>query len=342
MTKTETLYYRPIAMTDSSRSGGALDLAGGWCWFDRVEVLARTGSQGVFSASDLPGDVRERLCSPRPDLMGLPLDRPLIMGILNVTPDSFSDGGRFAEPDLALTHARGMASSGADILDIGGESTRPGAADVSIDQEIERTAPIIATLRAGGFSLPISIDTRKAGVAEAAIHAGADMVNDVAAFGYDASLAELVASKGVPVCLMHAQGAPATMQIDPKYDNVLLDIYDYLAEKIVQAESAGIARNRIIVDPGIGFGKTVAHNLALMRGLSLFHGLGCRVLLGASRKRFIGTLSGTDAADQRGPGSLAMTLAGAAQGVQLHRVHDIRETKQALRLWQAVTRGGEK
>ncbi|MFZ1726840.1 MAG: dihydropteroate synthase, partial [Albidovulum sp.] len=259
---------------------------------------------------------------------------------LNVTPDSFSDGGRFATPDLALGHARAMAAAGADILDIGGESTRPGAADVTVEQEISRTAPIITSLRNDGFALPISIDTRKSAVADAALKAGAEMVNDVSAFGYDAGLAAVVRAHNVPVCLMHAQGAPATMQLDPRYGDVLLDIYDFLAAKVDAAEAAGIARDRVIVDPGIGFGKTVAHNLALIRGLSLFHGLGCRILLGASRKRFIGTLSGTDAADQRGPGSLAVTLAGAAQGVQLHRVHDTSETRQALRLWQAAMIGG--
>lgn len=340
MTSSQNLYYRPIAMTDPARSSDALDLAGGWCWFDRVEVLARSGPQGLIAAADLPEDTRARLCAPRPAFLGLPQDRPLIMGILNVTPDSFSDGGRFAEPDLALGHARAMAAAGADILDIGGESTRPGAADVTVQQEISRTAPIITSLRNDGFALPISIDTRKSAVADAALKAGAEMVNDVSAFGYDAGLAAVVRAHNVPVCLMHAQGAPATMQLDPRYGDVLLDIYDFLAAKVDAAEAAGIARDRVIVDPGIGFGKTVAHNLALIRGLSLFHGLGCRILLGASRKRFIGTLSGTDAADQRGPGSLAVTLAGAAQGVQLHRVHDTSETRQALRLWQAAMIGG--
>jgi dihydropteroate synthase len=340
MTKSETLYYRPVAMTDPARPDGALDLAGGWCWFDRAEVLARSGARGLIAAADLPENIRNRLCAPRAGFLGLPQDRPLIMGILNVTPDSFSDGGRFAEPNLALAHANAMAAAGADILDIGGESTRPGAADVTVSQEIARTAPIIASLRKDGFALPISIDTRKSEVADAALRAGAAMVNDVSAFDYDPGLVDVVRAQNVPICLMHTQGAPATMQVDPRYANVLLDIYDYLAAKVDAAVAAGISRDRIIVDPGIGFGKTVAHNLALIRGLSLFHGFGCRILLGASRKRFIGTLTGTDAADQRGPGSLAVTLVGAAQGVQLHRVHDTSETKQALRLWQAAMIGG--
>ncbi len=337
-------YYRPIAMIDTVRPDGALPLAGGWCWFDRAEVLTREGSKGLVAAADLPEPVRARLTAPRAPIAGLTLDRPRIMGILNVTPDSFSDGGRFLSPEAALDHAREMASSGADILDIGGESTRPGSADVIQGEEIKRTAPVIAALTDAGFDLPVSIDTRKSEVARVALDAGAKIVNDVAALGYDPELMALVAARGVPVCLMHAQGMPATMQLDPRYDDVLLDVYDFLADRVAAAEAAGIPRDRIAVDPGIGFGKTVAHNLTLIRGLSLFHGLGTAVLLGASRKRFIGTIGGGAAGDHaelRGPGTIAVTLAGVAQGVQIHRVHDIVETNQALRLWQAATVGEE-
>jgi dihydropteroate synthase len=335
-------YFRPIAMTDAARTPGALPLAGGRCWFDRAEHLTRAGSRGLVAAADLPADVRARLTAPRTPIAGLSLGTPRLMGILNVTPDSFSDGGRFAGLDTALAHAAAMAEAGADILDIGGESTRPGAADVTEAEEIARTAPVIAALVSGGITAPISIDTRKATVARAALDAGAAMVNDVAALTYDPALGVLVAGRDVPVCLMHARGTPATMQDDPRYDDVLLDVYDWLGQRIAAAEALGIARDRIVVDPGIGFGKTAAHNLALIRGLSLFHGLGVPVLLGASRKRFIGSYGGGAAAtraDLRGPGTVAVTLAGAAQGVQIHRVHDIVETKQALRLWQAVTFG---
>mgnify|MGYP001217333966 CR=1 FL=1 len=335
-------YFRPVAMTDAARTPGALPLAGGWCWFDRAEHLTRAGSQGLVAARDLPGDLLARLTAPRPALTGVSLDRPRLMGILNVTPDSFSDGGRFLAPEDALARARAMAADGADILDIGGESTRPGSADVDAETEIARTEPLIAALRAGGFATPLSIDTRKAAVARAALDAGADWVNDVAALTYDPGLAPFVAARQVPVCLMHAQGTPATMQADPRYDDVLLDVYDWLAARVAAAEAAGIARERIVIDPGIGFGKTAAHNLSLLRGLSLFHGLGLPILLGASRKRFIGTYAGGAAearADLRGPGTLAVTLAGLAQGVQIHRVHDTFETRQALRLWQAVTLG---
>ncbi len=332
-------YFRPIAQTDSARPVGALPLAGGWCWFDRVEVLSRDGPPELAPAHDLPGDVLARLTAPRLALAGLTLARPRIMGILNVTPDSFSDGGEYFDADVALNHARQMVAQGADLIDIGGESTRPGAAEVPEDEEIARTAPTIAALRAGDLKAPISIDTRKAGVARAALEAGAAMVNDVAALTYDAALGPLVAEMQAPLCLMHAQGRPETMQDDPRYDDVLLDVYDFLAERVAAAAAAGIPHSHLIVDPGIGFGKTVAHNLALIRGLSLFHGLGCPILLGASRKRFIGTVAGVERAADRVPGSVAVALAACAQGVQILRVHDIPQAVQALKLWRAVMIG---
>ena len=333
------IYYRPIAQTDAARPPFAPWLAGGWCWFDRLERLERGKAAKIVTVDEVPETALRRLCDPRADIAGLAMDHPRLMGILNVTPDSFSDGGRFHAAEVAVAHARGMAEAGADILDIGGESTRPGAAEVSAGDEIARTEPVIRALTGAGLDTPISIDTRKAEVAEAALAAGAGIVNDVAALSFDPQLAEVVAKADVPLCLMHAQGDPATMQNDPRYDDVLLDVYDYLEARISVAEAAGIRRDRIIVDPGIGFGKTVEHNLALIRGLSLFHGLGCPILLGASRKRFIGTVGRADKADDRVPGTLAVTLAGIAQGVQIHRVHDMAEAKQALRLWAAVTLG---
>lgn len=331
-------YFRPIAMTDAARPKGALMLAGGWCWFDRVEILERDAPPRLGGLSDLTALQRDGFGAPRADFAGLTMDCPRIMGILNVTPDSFSDGGRFQEQAAALTQARAMAAA-ADILDIGGESTRPGAVDVDEDEEIARTAPVIAALRAGGAGIRISIDTRKAVVAAAALDAGADIVNDVAALGHDPQMAGVVARSGAKVILMHAQGTPAAMQADPSYPNVLLDVYDFLQEKLSMADAAGIAREKIVLDPGIGFGKTVAHNLALIRGLSLFHGLGCPILLGASRKRFIGTISGTEDASARMPGSLSVALAGLAQGVQITRVHDVVESRQAFALWRAVNVG---
>jgi dihydropteroate synthase len=328
-------YFRPVAMTDIARPPQALSLAGGPCWFAQVEVLDRGRPARLAPVAEVPDAVLARLTAPRNALAGLAMDRPQIMGILNVTPDSFSDGGRFLNPDAALAQARAMAADGAALLDIGGESTRPGAAEVPVADEIARTEPVIAALRDAG--LPLSIDTRKAEVARAALAAGAGIVNDVSALTFDAGLAGVVAAAGVPLVLMHARGTPATMQDAPVYDDVLLDVYDWLEGRIAAAGAAGIARGRIVVDPGIGFGKTAAHNLALIRGLSLFHGLGCPVLLGASRKRFIGTLGGEERADRRVAGSLAVALAGAAQGVQLLRVHDVAETRAALALWRAIS-----
>lgn len=337
-------YFRPIAQTDRLRPEGALPLAGGWAWFSHAEHLTRKGSRGLVPAASLPAAVARRLSRPRAVITGLTMDRPRLMGILNVTPDSFSDGGRFDRPEAALVHARAMVAAGADILDIGGESTRPGAAEVGVEEEIARTQPVIRALRRSGVMVPVSIDTRKAPVARAALEAGARFVNDVAALSHDPQIAREAAEAGVPLCLMHAQGTPATMQSDPRYGDVLLDVYDFLEAAIARAEAAGIPRDRIVVDPGIGFGKTIAHNLALLRGLSLFHQTGCTVLLGVSRKRFIGALAGGEAeakADLRVPGTLAVSLAGVQQGVQIHRVHDMVEAKQALRLWQAVTLGDE-
>ena len=331
-------YFRPVAMTDPARPADALQLAGGWCWFNQVEVLARGAGPRLVSTRDLPNEVLARLSAPRPAFGGLTLDRPRIMGILNVTPDSFSDGGRFLRPEAAVMQARQMAA-GADIIDIGGESTRPGAADVTQADEIARTQPVIAALKAGGLEAPISIDTRKSGVAKAALAAGARLVNDVTALRFDPAMAATIAAAGCPVVLMHSIAAPATMQDDPHYDDVLLDVFDALQARVAVAEVAGIARDRIAIDPGIGFGKTLAHNLTLLARLSLFHDLGLPVLLGASRKRFIGTLTAEAEAQRRMPGSLAVALAGVAQGVQMIRVHDVAETRQALSLWQAVTKG---
>ncbi|GHG19148.1 dihydropteroate synthase [Paracoccus aerius] len=317
-----TLYYRPVPVAH-----GRHRLAGGWTRFSQVEVLQRGQSPSV--TDDIPAEVLERLTTPRAGILGLPLDRPRVMGIVNATPDSFSDGGRYE----AVAQGHRLLDEGADILDIGGESTRPGAAEVAVDEEIARIVPAI---RAVADLAPVSADTRKAAVARAALGAGAAMINDVSGFDFDAAMAPLVAEAGVPVCLMHAQGLPETMQDDPRYDNVLLDVYDALEARVRRAEAAGISRDRIIVDPGIGFGKTQAHNLAILRRISLYHGLGCPVLLGVSRKRLIGTLGGAEDPADRAPGTLAVTLAAVAQGVQVHRVHDVGAVVQGLRLWQAV------
>lgn len=276
-----------------------------------------------------------------PDIAGLRFDRPQIMGILNVTPDSFSDGGRFLAPDDAVAQAQRMVRDGADILDIGGESTRPGAQEVPIDAEIARVVPVISALRAAGVTTPISIDTRKAAVAEAAVRAGANLVNDVSAMTFDPDMAQTVARLAVPVCLMHAQGTPQTMQADPHYDDVVREVFDYLAARIKAAHAAGIDAAQIIVDPGIGFGKTQGHNLTILQNLGVFHALNCPILLGASRKRFIGTITDAPDATARMPGSVAVALDAIRQGVQILRVHDVAETSAAAKMQMALTRKSE-
>jgi dihydropteroate synthase len=335
-----TAYYRPLVQMGRDRPEAALTLADGWCWFREVAVHRRDAETVTIPVEEVPADALARLTAPRPQVAGLSMRCPQVMGILNVTPDSFSDGGKFTQSDQAVDHAMQMVGHGAAIIDIGGESTRPGADEVPITEEIARTAPVIAAIR-GQSAVPISIDTRKSAVAEAAIGAGASLINDVAAFTYDPALAGVGAEAGLPVCLMHAQGSPETMQAAPCYDDVLLDVYDFLAERVSAATVQGIAADQIIIDPGIGFGKTIDHNLALLRGLSLFHGLGCPILLGASRKRFIGSIGGGQSAADRVAGSVAVALQGLRQGVQILRVHDTFETKQAFDLELAINGAGQ-
>lgn len=331
-------HYRPLVQQGRHRPDDALPLAGGPGWFTHALALARDAAPRIVAARDLPGAWRERLTAPRASIAGLAMDRPRIMGILNVTPDSFSDGGRFDAPDRAVDHARHMIGAGAEILDIGGESTRPGAETVPEADEIARIVPALRRIRSE-WDGPVSIDTRKSGVARAAIHDGASMLNDVSALVYDPQMGEIAAQGGLPICLMHAQGEPETMQADPRYDDVLIDVYDALSARIDAALAAGIRRDRIVVDPGIGFGKSLEHNLALLEGLSLFHGLGLPLLVGASRKRFIGTLGGAGTPAARMPGSVAVALHAAGQGAQILRVHDVTETRQALTLRHAAING---
>ena len=332
-----THYLRAIPQSGPARPVNALTLAGGWCWFTHVEILERGRPSEIVGVDELSAQELEPLTSLRPDIAGLSCDQPHVMGILNVTPDSFSDGGQHYDPQAAVDGA--LAMLGASIIDVGGESTRPGAAVVASDDEASRVAPVIGALRQAGYYGVISVDTRKAAVAKAAVAAGADLVNDVSGFTYDPELAPMCASEDLPVCVMHAQGSPETMQKAPKYDNVLLDVYDFLAAQIDTLAALGIPRARIIADPGIGFGKTLDHNLALLSRLSLFHGLGVALLLGASRKRFIGTIGGAEVASDRMPGSVAVALAALKQGTQFVRVHDVPETVQAIALWRAVVAG---
>jgi dihydropteroate synthase len=331
-----TARYRPLPQADPVRPSGAVGLAGCALWFDRVAEHRRGVAPRLVSARDLPAEVLARLTALRAPLCGLALDRPRVMGVVNVTPDSFSDGGQFASHGAGVAQGMALAAAGAEILDIGGESTRPGSDPVPEAEERRRVLPVIRELREAGVAVPISIDTRKPSVAAAALEAGADLVNDVSALSFDPDMAAVVASAGVPVCLMHAQGDPKTMQVAPTYEDVLLDVVDFLATRVAAAESAGIARQRILVDPGIGFGKRVEHNLALVRGLAVLHDLGCPILFGASRKRFIGTIAGVPDALARLPGSLAVALEAMRQGAQVIRVHDVAETRQAAALWAAL------
>ena len=342
---------RPTGFVDApfGNDGKVARLAGGLNWFACAELIGIDGErrvstelvpvEGIEARFDEEMATQWRsLTAPRPALeLGvrtIRLDQPQVMGIVNVTPDSFSDGGQFAGAGSAALAGAQMAAAGAAVIDVGGESTRPGAKAVWEGDEIERIVPVIEQLAASGTA--VSADTRKADVMAAALKAGAQMINDVSALNYDDRAASVVAGAGAPVVLMHYQGDPETMQQDPRYDDVLVDIYLWLEERIHAAEAAGIDRSRILVDPGFGFGKNVAHNLELMNGLALFHGLGCPIVLGASRKRTIGALSNEAPADLRLAGSLALALKAVEQGAQVVRVHDVPETVQALKIWRGL------
>jgi dihydropteroate synthase len=265
----------------------------------------------------------------------LPLDRPLLMGVVNVTPDSFSDGGDFADATAASAHARRLAAEGADILDIGGESTRPGAAAVSEDEELERVLPVLEALR--DVAVPVSVDTRRARVMREALAAGASMINDIEALQSSGAMEAVAgaAARGCAVCLMHMKGTPATMQQEPHYDDVVAEVRAFLAARIAAAEAAGIARDRIVADPGFGFGKTVAHNLTLLARLGEFEALGVPVAAGLSRKSTLGAVTGRPV-NERLAASVAAALLAAQAGARILRVHDVKETRDALAVWQAV------
>ncbi|QAY78418.1 dihydropteroate synthase [Sphingosinicella sp. BN140058] len=348
-------YLRPVAFVDAPflLDGEVARLAGGMLFFSAVEIAAvengrRTGLDlvpvgQIEAVIDRLGPTARKawtnIVAPRAPLQlgarTIRLDQPQVMGILNVTPDSFSDGGRFGAPEAAADVGFAMATAGAALIDVGGESTRPGAKPVWEQDEAARIEPVVRRLAGSGTA--VSIDTRKALVMETALAAGAGLVNDVSALTFDPDAAKVVARASCPIVLMHHLGTPETMQDSPHYESpVQYAVYDWLEARIEAAIAAGIAREQILVDPGIGFGKTVQHNLAVLNHLALYHGLGCPIVLGASRKRMIGALSGEAPADQRLPGSLALALKAADQGVQIVRVHDVPETVQALRLWRGL------
>jgi len=344
------LYLRPVgllygAVAEAAIAEGlALSLAGGGIAFTAAELIE--GEPGgaklrLFTAHALAqsGDAElaallRRVTAPRPPFAGIALDRPVLMGIVNVTPDSFSDGGLYDSKEAAIVHAAELAAAGADIIDIGGESTRPGSDQVEEGEELGRVVPVIEGL--SGLRAVISVDTRKASVARAAAKAGAKILNDVSALTYDPKSLQAAADTGLGVVLMHAQGEPKTMQDNPRYGDVVLEVFDYLEARIKAATAAGIDRSHIAADPGLGFGKTLAHNLALLSHITLFHGLGVPLLVGASRKRFIQGVSGGEKPPAREPGSHAAAIAAAGQGAQILRVHDVAGSRQALAVWRAV------
>ena len=338
---------RPTGFVDSpfGHDGKVARLAGGLNWFASAEFIHEDGRRELVPVEGIEDRFDDgmaadwgRLTGPRAPLQigarTVRLDQPQVMGIVNATPDSFSDGGTYGDARAAAEAGARMAGQGAAIIDVGGESTRPGATTVWEGDEIERVLQVVQQLAAGGTA--VSIDTRKSGVMRAAIGAGAGLVNDVSGLTWDPLAAAAVAEAGVPAVLMHHQGDPQTMQDAPCYGDVLVEVFEWLEERIAAAEEAGISREKILVDPGIGFGKTVAHNLELLNGLALFHGLGCGIVVGASRKRMIGALAGEAPADQRLAGSLALALKAADQGAQVVRVHDVPETVQALKVWRGL------
>lgn len=353
------LHFRPTGFVDApfGLDGQVRRLAGGMLWFGAFDVIVVEGGarrQGrlvpverleefLAGLADWQQEKARaaiaRIEAPRAafDLgeRRIGFDEPRIVGILNVTPDSFSDGGRFEDaPDQAAEAGFAMAADGAALIDVGGESTRPAAADVWEGDEKERVLPVIERLARSGTA--VSIDTRKASVMEAALEAGAGMVNDVSGLRFDERAIEVVRDAGCPVIVMHHGGKPHELHPEPRFTDPLIEVFDWLADRVDTLVAAGIARDRIVVDPGIGFGKALRDNLAILNGLALFQAIGCPVMLGASRKRMIGALSNEAPADKRLGGSLALTMHGLAQGAQLIRVHDVPESVQALHVWRGL------
>lgn len=333
------MYFRPKVEIGPVVGPLSVSLAGGWTRVSEVEVLSRTAPPEVIPFAEAPQEVQERLMASRAPISDLTMDTPRLMGILNVTPDSFSDGGTHDGVAAALARAYAMVGEGADLIDIGGESTRPGATDVPVVEEIARIRPVIEALTTEGPSVPLSLDTRKAAVARAGLTAGAQILNDVSGLRFDPELATVAADFSAPLMLMHSIGTPKTMQgmAETAYTDVLLDVYDALETAVAQAEAAGVPRQSIVVDPGIGFGKTDDQNRALLSRISLFHSLGCPILLGASRKGFVGRVAQVSNASDRGPGSAGLALWAVSQGVQFLRIHDIEMHRQAIALWRAVS-----
>lgn len=329
------------AAEEAVAHGLALPLLGGPLAFTLARLIDAEATR-LVRADDIPARFapeRARLIAKTPPWAGLPTDRPAVMGILNITPDSFSDGGQHCDPASAIAAGLAMAEAGAAIIDIGGESTRPGADRVTPEDEQRRVLPVIRALAARGVL--ISVDTRHAATMAAALDAGAAIINDVSGLAFDPAARALVAARGCPVVLMHMRGTPATMKSHATYGDVAREVVAELGERLAEAEAAGIARAMIALDPGFGFAKEGAQNLTLMRRLTLFANFGCPLLIGVSRKRLVGLASGEVAANRRAPGSIAAGLYALGHGAFIIRVHDVAETVQAVRVWRSLS-GSEK
>ena len=308
-------------------------IRGGDTVFNSFRVIERNKCAKVISTSEVKKDFLKRFTSKPNSTLGLNFETPVVMGILNVTPDSFYDGeGSFSDKQF-VEKGLNLLKTGCCILDVGGESTRPGAREVASIEEIERVVGIIKKIKKYSPSAIISVDTRKAIVAEQALQAGASIVNDISAGSFDKKMFDVVAKHKAGICLMHSQGLPENMQDKPYYENVLLDIYDYLQEKITEAESKGISREKIMIDPGIGFGKSFSHNMEIVKKISLFLGLGCPLMIGLSRKSLIGEIISERLPAGRLVGSIAAMLKTLSNGVNIFRVHDVKETADAIRVW---------
>jgi dihydropteroate synthase len=343
------IYIRPIGLVWGEDAEVAIGetaagrIAGGSTAFALAEIISRNGREirrerRSYKDISRSGEtvLREKLArieAARAPVAGIEMAEPSIMGIVNVTPDSFSDGGEAATLEDALARGLKFAEEGALIIDVGGESTRPGSDAISIEEERSRVLRVIGELSARGHK--VSIDTRKPAIMREAVEAGAAMINDVTALRFDADSRAIAAGLKCPVCLMHAQGDPKTMQINPVYEDAVLDVFDELEEFIAAAERGGLPRSLILADPGIGFGKTYRHNLDILGSLTVYHGLGVALVIGASRKAFIGALTGEKTGKDRVFGSVGAAIAAASQGVQILRVHDVKATAQALKVWGA-------
>ena len=311
-------------------------IQGGTTVFNSFRVIQRNKKPRVISTSEVKEEFLDRFTSKPGSLLGLSFETPAVMGILNVTPDSFYDGEKFFTEKQFVEKGLHLLKIGCTVLDIGGESTRPGAKEVSSTIEIERIMGVIEKIKNSVPSAIISVDTRKSMVAEKALQAGATIVNDISAGSFDKKMFEVVAKHRAGICLMHSRGIPENMQNMPYYDDILLDIYDYFEEKIAEAQSKGIPREKIVIDPGIGFGKKFHHNLEIINKISLFLGLGLPVMIGVSRKSFIGEIISKRDPSERLTGSVVAMLASLNRGVNIVRVHDVKEAADAIKVWNTL------